>query len=379
MDFAFTEEQVLLRNSVERFISERYDFETRQASIASETGWRPDYWQQFADLGLLAASFPEELGGLGGSALESMIIMEEFGKALVVEPYIPTVILCGGAIRHAGTAAQKEELLGRIISGDLVMAFAFAEPKSRYDLFDVAVSARKAGGGYALSGQKSVVIGAPWAEKLLVTARTSGNQRDERGITLFVIDKSAPGVTTRDYTTVDGLKAGEVIFDNVQVSSDAVLGDVGNGLSLTERVIDEGIAALCAEASGNMKVLTNLTVDFSRTRQQFGVPIGKFQVLQHRMVDMFMHAEQSLSMTYMATLNLGLPAPVRRKAVSGAKVYICKAARFVGQQAVQTHGGMGMTDELNVGHYFKRLSMINVMFGDTDFHMRRFIGVQKAA
>jgi alkylation response protein AidB-like acyl-CoA dehydrogenase len=301
-----------------------------------------------------------------------MIIMEEFGRGLVIEPYLGTVVLAGGFLRHGGTTAQKEQLIPELIEGKRVFAFAFAEPQGRYNLADLAVTAKKSGAGYTLSGHKAVVIGAPWADSLIVTARTAGGQRDEKGVSVFVVDKKAKGVSCRDYPTVDGLRASEVTFENVALGADAVIGTVDNGLPLIERVVDEGIAALSAEAIGAMKVLNDTTVEYCKTRKQFGVPIGKFQVLQHRMVDMFMNYEQSVSITYMVTLKLGESDIERKKAASAAKVQIGKAGRFIGQNAVQLHGGMGMTDELNVGHFFKRLTMIDTMFGNVDHHLKRY-------
>jgi pimeloyl-CoA dehydrogenase small subunit len=372
MDFTFSEEQTLLRNSVQRFLQDRYDFETRRKILASEEGWRPDYWKQFAELGLLAAPFAEGYGGLGGSAIETMIVMEEFGKGLVVEPYLPTVVLAGGLLRHGGTNAQKEELIPQIIGGDLVAAFAYAEPQGRYNLADLTTTAKKKGAAFVLNGHKSVVFGAPWADKLLVSARTAGGQREEKGVTVFLVDKDAKGVSTRDYPTVDGFRASEVTFDNVEVPAEAIVGGADQGLALVERVADEAIGALCAEAIGAMKMITDATVDYSRTRKQFGVPIGSFQVLQHAMVDMYLNYEQSVSITYMINMKLDAPEAERKKAASAAKAHIGKAGRFIGQNAVQIHGGMGVTEELSVGHYFKRLTMINIMFGDVDHHMRRY-------
>src|SRR6185436_7387004 len=329
-------------------------------------------WKQFAELGLLGAPFAEEHGGLGGGPIETMIIMEEFGRGLVIEPYLGTVVLGGGFLRHGGSKAQKEQLIPEIIEGKRVLAFAFAEPQGRYNLADLQVSAKKSGSGYTLNGHKAVVIGAPWADTLVVTARTAGGQRDAKGVSVFLVDKKAKGVGTRDYPTVDGLRASEVTFENVSLGADAVVGHVDDGLKLIERVTDEGIAALSAEAIGAMKVLNDTTVEYCKTRKQFGVPIGKFQVLQHRMVDMFMNYEQSVSITYMVTLKLNESETERKKAASAAKVQIGKAGRFIGQNAVQLHGGMGMTDELNVGHFFKRLTMIDTMFGNVDHHLKRY-------
>lgn len=372
MDFSFTEEQVLLRNSVQRFVQDRYGFEARKNILASDSGWSRDCWNAFAELGLLAAPFAEEHGGFGGGAIETMIIMEEFGKGLVVEPYLQTVVLCGGLINLAGNATQKAALLTKISSGELILAMAYAEPQGRFNLADLVTRAEKSGDGFILNGNKAVVAAAPWADKLLVTARTSGAQRDRDGVTIFIVDKNAPGISTRDYPTIDGQRASEISFENVKLGGDAVLGSVGKGLAMLEEAFDRTIAAQCAEAVGCMRVLTDTTVEYCKTRKQFGQPIGKFQVLQHRMVDMFMECEQSLSMTYMVNLKLDESESERMKAASAAKVQIGKAGRYVGQQAIQLHGGMGMTDELNVGHYFKRLTMIDAQFGNVDYHLKRF-------
>ena len=265
------------------------------------------------------------------------------------------------------------------MSGEKVFAFAYAEPRGRYNLADLETTATKDGSGFTLNGHKAVVIGAPWASHLVVTARTSGDRRDRGGITAFVVAKDASGVTTRDYPTVDGRRASEVYLENVSVGADAVIGEVDGGLPLIELVTDEAIAALCAEAVGAMGVAHSMTVEYSRQRKQFGTPIGKFQVLQHRMVDMFMEHQQSISMTYMATLKLGEDEATRKKAVSAAKVRIGQAGKFVGEEAIQIHGGMGMTDELAVGHYFKRLTMINAELGNVDHHMKRYTELSAAA
>lgn len=372
MDFSYTEEQTLLRNSVSKYLADNYKFDAWRKFTRNDAGRDPNHWKQFAELGLLAAAIPEEHGGLGGDAVDSMIIMEEFGRALVVEPYVSTVVIGGGFLKHGGTAAQKSEWLGKIASGETILAFAFAEPKGRYNLADLATTAKKQGGGYVLNGQKAVVIGAPWADHFIVTARTAGGQRDKNGISVFLVDKKAKGVTTKDYPTVDSLRASEVTFENVEVPAASLIGTPDAGLPLIEQVVDEGTAAVCAEATGSMKVLVDTTVEYSKTRKQFGVPIGKFQVLQHRMVDMFVQYEQSVSITLMVTLKLAEDAAERAKAASAAKVTIGKAGRFIGQQAVQIHGGIGMTDELNVGHYFKRLTLIDTLFGNTDHHLKRY-------
>ncbi|MFT6490544.1 MAG: pimeloyl-CoA dehydrogenase small subunit [Parvibaculaceae bacterium] len=371
MDFSFTEEQTLLRNMVQGFLQDKYDFETRRKIVSSDEGWRKDYWQEWAELGLLAAPFSEEQGGLGGGAIDTMVIMEEFGRALVVEPYMETVVLAGGFLREGASEAQQAAHIPGIVAGENVWAVAYAEPQGRYNLADLVTTAKADGDGFVLNGYKAVVLGGPWADKLIVTARTSGGQRDSDGVSVFIVDKSAAGVSARDYPTVDGRRASEITFENVKLGADALIGEAGKGLPLVEKVIDQGIGALCAEAVGGMKELNDATVEYCKTRKQFGVPIGKFQVLQHRMVDMFMSYEQSVSMTYMVNMKMDEGDVERTKAASGAKVQIGKAGRFVGQQAVQLHGGMGMTDELNVGHYFKRLTMMDTLFGNVD-HLKRF-------
>ena len=372
MDFNFSDEQTMIRDSLARLLRDQYDFDTRRKVVSSESGWRPEMWQQFAELGLLAAPFSEEDGGLGGGSIDSMVIMEEFGKALVVEPYVPTIVCAGGFLKHAGTPEQKSEHLEAIIGGERVFAFAYAEPRGRYDLNDLETTAKKDGDAYTLNGHKAVVVGAPWASHLIVTARTSGDRRDKDGISVFIVEKDAKGVTTRDYPTVDGRRASEVYFENVSVPAGNLIGEEGKALPLIERIVDEATVAICAEAMGAMGVAHKQTVEYSKQRKQFGIAIGKFQVLQHRMVDMFMEHEQSISMTYMATLKLDEDEVTRKKAVSAAKVRIGQGGRFVGQEAIQIHGGMGMTDELAVGHYFKRLTMIDSEYGNVDFHMRRY-------
>ena len=377
MDFNFTEEQDMVRDGLSRLVRESYDIETRRGVVESESGWRPEIWAQLAELGLLGMAFPEADGGFGGGAIDSMIIMEEFGKGLVVEPYVPTVVCAGGMFKHAGTDAQKEEHIGGIVSGERTYAFAYAEPQGRYDLADLQTTAKKDGDGYVLNGHKAVVIGAPWATHIVVTARTGGDRRDKQGISVFVVEKGANGVVTRDYPTVDGRRASEVYFENASVPADALIGEEGNALPLIERVTDEAITAQCAEACGAMKVANEMTVEYSRQRKQFGVPIGKFQVLQHRMVDMFTEYEQSVSMTYLATLKLDEDERERKLAVSSAKVRVGQAAHHIGQEAIQIHGGMGMTDELAIGHYFKRLTIFDSEFGNVDHHMKRHVALSR--
>jgi alkylation response protein AidB-like acyl-CoA dehydrogenase len=371
MDFSFTEEQTLLRNSVSKFLAANYGFETFKKISRTDPGWRRENWKQFAELGLLAAPLPEAYGGLGGGPVDTMIVTEEFGRALVVEPYVQTVVV-GGGFLQAGSEAQKQEWLPKIAGGETVLAFAFAEPQGRFNFADLVTTAKKQGAGYVLNGHKAVVLGAPWADALIVTARTAGGQRDARGVTVFLVDRKAKGVTSRDYPTVDGLRASEITFENVEVPTASVIGMADDGLALIEQVTDMAIAAHAAEAVGAMKVLLDATVEYSKTRKQFGVPIGKFQALQHRMVDMFMNYEQSVSIALMVTMKLGGSEIERKKAASAAKVQVGKAGRFIGQNAVQIHGGMGMTDELNVGHYFKRLTMLDTLYGNVDHHLKRY-------
>jgi pimeloyl-CoA dehydrogenase small subunit len=375
VDFNFTEEQQMVRDGLARLVREEYGSETRREVIASDAGWRPEIWAQLAELGILGMPFSEEDGGFGGGAIDAMVVMEEFGKGLVVEPFVPTVVCAGGFLKHAGTAAQKEEHIGGIVSGERIFAFAYAEPKGRYDLADLQTTAKKDGDGYVLNGHKAVVIGAPWASHLIVTARTSGEQRDKDGISVFIVDKSAEGVVTCDYATFDGRRASEIYFENVSVPADALIGEEGAALQLIERVADEAVAALCAEACGAMKVANYMTLEYSKQRKQFGVPIGKFQVLQHRMADMYTEYEQAVSLTYYATLKLDAPERERKLAVSTAKVRIGQAAHKIGQEAIQIHGGNGMTDEYAIGHYFKRLTLFDSEFGNVDHHMKRHIAL----
>lgn len=377
MDLALSEEQTLLQNSVQRFIQDQYNFEARQVLANSEEGFSREHWTQFAELGWLALPFSEEAGGIGGTAVETMILMEAFGQGLVLEPYISTIVLCGSLLESAG-AEKWSQQLSDVMEGRHLMALAFVEPEARFDLANVATRAESAGDGYRLSGFKGVVLGGPSADSFIIPARTSGAQTDKKGITLFWVPADARGVTRRDYTTIDAFRASEVTLDQVSVASDSVVGRVDEGLALLEAALDKGILAIGAEAVGGMEVLYKETVNYCKTREQFGQPIGSFQVLQHRMVDMFMEHEQAKSLLYMAAMRLAEAegsqeaAKEARKAVSALKVQVAKGGRFVGQSAVQLHGGMGMTDELNIGHYFKRLTAIETLFGNLDYHLQRY-------
>ena len=379
MDFSFTEEQSMLRDTVASYLADHYDFDKRRAAVKSASGWRPEVWKAFAqDLGILGATFPEDVGGLGGGPTEMMVVMEEFGKALVVEPYLGTVVIGGGFLKHAAPAGAAE-MIGRIIAGEATIAFAWAEPQGRYALSDLKTTARKDGADFVLGGMKSVVIGAPWASHLIVTARTGGSQREAKGVSVFLVEKSAKGVSVRDYATNDDRRASEVLLENVRVPREAIIGHEGAALDLVEQVVDEALAATCAEACGVLRKLHEGTVEYTKQRKQFGVPIASFQVLQHRMVDMFIQVEQAVSMTYKANIKLDETAAERAKAISAAKVQVGRACRFVGQNAIQLHGGMGMTDEMAIGHYFKRATMIEGEFGSTDHHLARYEALSFAA
>ncbi len=371
MDFDYSEDQQLLQESMQRFVRENYSFEARRALVATEQGYSDAHWTRFAELGWLGIPFPEEYGGLGMSGVETMVVMEAIGSGLVAEPYLSTVILGGGAVSAAGSDAQKDEILPAIAEGRCKLAFAFAERQARYNLQDVEMRAVAENGNYRLSGTKSVVFGAPTADRFVVSARTGGGSRDAAGITLFLVAADAPGLSVRSYPTADGLRAGEVMLDNTP--AEGVLGEVDSALTTIEEVVDRAIAAVAAEAVGLMGALNDMTLEYLKTREQFGQPIGRFQVLQHRMVDMFIAHEEAKSMAMMAAMRIDEDDPgVRKKAMSATKVQIGKSARFIGQQSIQLHGGIGMTDEYAAGHYFKRLTMIDRSFGDSDYHLRRY-------
>jgi alkylation response protein AidB-like acyl-CoA dehydrogenase len=375
VDFSFTEEQSMLRDTVASYLADNYSFDQRRAALKAEPGWQPKVWKAFAEeLGILGAPFAEDLGGLGGGPIENMVVMEELGKALVVEPYLGTVVIGGGFMKHSGYAGARD-LIGKIIGGEAIIAFAYAEPQARYTWQDLKTTAKKEGAGYVLNGHKAVVIGAPYATHLIVTARTGGGQREAQGVSVFLVDKAAKGITTRDYPTVDGFRASEVTFENVSVGAEALIGTEGGALPLVEKVIDEAVVATCAEAVGVLRKLHEGTLEYTKQRKQFGQPISAFQVLQHRMVDMFIQVEQSISMTYMATIKVTDADAERAKGAAAAKVQIGKACKFVGQNAIQLHGGMGMTDEMAIGHYFKRATMIESAFGSTDHYLARYEGL----
>ena len=372
MDFDLTDEQRLLKDSVDRLVADRYGFDERRHYQQEPEGFSRELWAQYAELGLLGLPFAEEHGGFGGGAVETMIVMEAFGRALVLEPYLATVILGGGFLRHGGTDAQKSELIPQIAAGELTLAFAHTERQSRFDLFDVATTAKRDGPGFVLEGDKGVVVHGDSADKLIVTARTAGGRRDRSGIGVFLVDANAAGVSRRGYPTQDGQRAAEISLASVRVGPEAVIGEPENGLPLIERVVDEARTAMCAEAVGAMDESLKSTVEYLKTRKQFGVPIGSFQTLQHRAADMFVALEQARSMSMFATMAADFESATdRATAVAAAKVQIGKSGKFIGQQSIQLHGGIGMTQEAKIGHYFKRLTMIENTFGDTDYHLRR--------
>jgi len=373
MDFEFSDEQRMLKESVDRLIGPAYDnLAHRRATQQKPPGFDPALWTKYAELGVLALPFGEADGGFGGGPIETMIVMEAVGRGLALEPYLATTVLCGNLIRLGGTQAQREALIPAMADGTKLVAFAHTERQARYDLFDVSATARKTAGGFRLEGDKSVVLHGESADALIVSARSSGTRRDAHGITLFLVDAQTEGVSRRGFATQDGQRGAAVSLASVDVPENAVLGEIGQGGALIERVTDIAIAAICAEAVGAMESLHALTLDYLKTRKQFGVPIGSFQVLQHKAVDMFTALEQARSMEYYAAMMAEEDNPVaRRAAISAAKVQINKACRCVGQTAVQLHGGIGITMEYRAGHYFKRLTMIESQFGDTDHHLRQ--------
>jgi pimeloyl-CoA dehydrogenase small subunit len=372
MDFDLSEEQRLLKESVDGLLTDAYDFDARKKYMKEKGGWSKAVWGKLAEQGLLGLPFAEADGGFGAGGVETMIVMEALGKALVLEPYLATVVIGGGFLRHGGSDAQKAAHVPGIIDGSKTFAFAQLEKNSRYDLHDVATTAKKKGNAYAIDGEKFVVLNGENADTLIVTARTKGERRDRSGVGVFLVPANAKGVTKKSYPTQDGLHAADITFTGVEVDGSAAIGNPEDGLALIERVVDDARTALCAEAVGLMDVSLETTVEYIKTRKQFGVAIGTFQSLQHRASDMFVAVEQARSMSMFATMASEFDdAKERAKAIAAAKVQIGKSAKFVGQQSIQLHGGIGMTMEAKIGHYFKRLTMIENTFGDTDYHLRR--------
>jgi alkylation response protein AidB-like acyl-CoA dehydrogenase len=373
MDFTLSEEQQLFRDAVAKFVQNEYAFEARKRIIASAQGWSAEVWAKLAEMGVLGVPFAEADGGLGGSGVDLMVVMQELGRGIVVEPYLATVVLGGGAVAAAGSPAQRQALLPGVIAGERQLALAYGEPESRHDLHDVQATARRDGAGYVLSGRKAAVLNGATANTLVVSARTAGARRDAQGVTLFLVERGAQGVSLSDYRTIDGLRAADLVLDGVRVDADAVLGPVDGGLAPLERAVDLGAAALCAEAVGVIEQLNALTLDYLRTRQQFGQPIGRFQALQHRAVDMLVHAEQVKSIVCLAaSAAQSADERERRRAVSAAKSLVGRSGRAVAKEATQLHGGMGVTLDLPAAHYAKRLTMIDFWLGDSDWHTERF-------
>jgi len=372
MNFDFTEEQVMLRDSVARFIQDDYDFDTRRAIADSDDGFSREKWQMFAELGWLSIPFAEEHGGFGGSAVDVMVVMEQLGKGLVVEPYLATVLLFGNLLQKGGTAAQQAAYIPGIIDGSCLGAFAYLERQSRFELADIKTAAVADGDGYTLNGEKVVVLNGANANQVIVSARTSGEQCDDNGISLFVVAADAPGVEKLSYRMMDGQLVANLTFNDVRLTADQLVGELDGAYPLIESVVTEANLALAAEALGIMEQLNAKTLEYTKTREQFGVAIGSFQALQHRMVDTFMAYEQTRSLLYRAVCAITDEQEDVTAAVHALKVMVDKSGKQIFAEAIQLHGGMGLTDELDIGHYSKRLMMINTTFGNGDYHQAKF-------
>ena len=372
MDFTYTEVQQMLQDQVQKFVQKSYDFETRNKIMESDEGYNKEFWQLFAELGWLAVPFSEEDGGLGGSAVDLMVMMEEFGKANLVEPYTSTAVLCGTLIAGLCEGEQKQELIGKIISGEIQLACAYIEQQSRFNPFNVETTASVDSGDTTLSGKKIGVLNGEAADQFIVIARESGDSLDKEGISAFLVAADAEGLSQRSYPTVDGKRAGEIELSNVPVI--ARLGTGGAAAGALQRAIDKAMVGVCAEAAGVLESLLQRTVEYSKTRKQFGTSIGTFQALQHRMADMFIECQLARSIVMMAAMSLDSQdsAEEQTRAVSAAKSRIGKAIKAVGQEAIQIHGGIGMTNELDVGHYFKRVTALDIQFGDGEYHTERY-------
>ena len=372
MNFTLNEEQQLLEDSVVRFVRDHYALEARQALVAGTPGFSRDHWQTMAELGWLALPFDEADGGLDGGVVETMVLMEQFGAGLVLEPYLASIVMAGGALRRAGSKAQKQALLPGVIAGEKQLALAYAEEQARFDLEDVKTRARAEGESYVLNGQKSMVLHGGSADTFIVSCRTSGAPTETSGISLFIVGADAEGLTVKDFATVDGLRAAELTFADVRMGADALLGTLDEGFDVLRAVADEAVLALSAEAVGAMQVLQTDTVAYTQERNQFGHPLADFQALQHRMVDMFVDYEQTKSMLLRATMEYAEGAETARRTIHALKHLVGKAGIAIAEEAVQMHGGMGMTEELRIGHYFKRLLVIDAQFGNADYHLMKF-------
>jgi alkylation response protein AidB-like acyl-CoA dehydrogenase len=379
MNFDYTEEQQMVRDSIARFVQDDYDWDTRRAIVDGAEGMSRDNWQTFADLGWLSIPFAEADGGFGGSVIDLSVVMEELGKGLVVEPFFPTVVLFGGLVSRAGDEAQRTSILEGVIGGETLGAFAYVERQSRYALNDCKTSATSSGDGYTLNGEKVVVFNGENADKLVVLARTSGEQFDAHGLSLFLVDANAQGVSKVLYPMMDAQRVANITFDNVQLGADALLGDAGSALEVVNAVIRDALLALASEAVGIMATLNAKTLEYTKTREQFGVAIGSFQALQHRMVDTMMAFEQSKSLLFKALCEYEIDPASADTTIHALKVLIDRNSKLVYGEAIQMHGGMGITDELDIGHYAKRLMMINATLGDGSFHRSKFIEQTYAA
>jgi len=372
MNFDFTEEQQMVRDSIARFVQDDYDWETRRSIVESDKGISEKAWQTFAELGWLSIPFSEEDGGFGGNIVDTMVIMEEIGKGLIVEPYFPTVVLYGGLVARAGSQAQRQAILPSVIDGSTLGAFAYVERQSRFELSDCKTTATASGDGYTLNGEKVVVFNGTNANKLVVLARTSGDQFDRDGLSLFLVDADAEGVSAFGYPMMDGQRAANLTFNNVALGADALLGEEGKALDVVEAQVQEATIALAAEAVGCMGVLNAKTLEYTKTRKQFGTAISTFQALQHRMVDTMMAYEQAKSLLFKAVCEYQESPEKADATINALKVLIDRNSKKVYGEAIQLHGGMGITDELDIGHFAKRLMMINTTFGDATWHRAKF-------
>tara|TARA_R110000823_G_scaffold305166_3_gene427113 strand:- start:42004 stop:43173 length:1170 start_codon:yes stop_codon:yes gene_type:complete len=377
MNFNLNEEQILIKDSIARFVDEQYPFDKRNATVAMQHGFNPDHWRQFAELGWLSIPFAETHGGFSGGPVDTMVIMQEFGRGLVAEPYLATVLLFGGLLEAGADAEVQEQYIPQIIAGELQGAFAYLEQQSRYALSDIATSASEQDGGWILNGEKAVVLNGGAAQKLIVAARTGDAQTDESGISLFLVDAQAPGLARTSYRMTDGQEAANIQFSDV--AAESVIGEIGRGFELMQPVIDNAMLATCAQALGAMEYLQQATLEYCKTREQFGVPIGSFQALQHRLVDTFAACENTRSLLYRAVCAMQADSDDAARSLLALKVMAGRAGRHIGGEAIQLHGGMGMTNELSVGFYVKRLMILNTLFGDADHHAQRFAALVNAS
>ena len=372
MNFELSEEQKMIQQSVERFVQENYDLSNRIKISSEDPGYSKEYWSSMAELGWLGLAFDEEDGGFGGNQIDTLVLMEQFGKGLVLEPFLANIVLGGGAIKRGGSAALKESIIPSLIDGSLQLTLAYAEEQSRFDLEDIATAAREDDGNFVLNGKKSMVLNAESADKIIVAARTNGSQVDKEGISLFLVNADSDGLERENFPTVDGLRASEISLNDVKVSPENLIGEKDKGFEILQAVANDAILALAAEAVGAMEVLYKDTVEYTQQREQFDHPLSDFQVLQHRMVDMFMEYEQCKSLLFRATMETVQDPQLSQRTVHALKHLIGKSGIFVGENAVQLHGGMGVTEELRVGHFFKRLLVIDSQFGNADFHLDKF-------